>query len=951
MRVSESEQISDRGVQQVKAELTDLGWNAIEVPKPGDVGTDLYVQIFDERRHALRLVLGVQVKSGASYFSRSRKYGEDGELLGWWYSEDDSQHFDYWTTHALPHLLVLRDIDRGVSYWVHVTAERVERTGHGKKIFVRCCRTISSDQVNDLVKVAASQKAAPLLEGLAFSAGVNSLPQVRRLRFALIVPRLVVPLRSAGFENAICAEEAIGLISHGRFRDLKEFAEAHDEVPDPDQTGDDASWLWQFAATFWDWAINDSLDRLRRALATAPDDCSRAASGVLLACALRRIEKHSDSMAVLNSLVERDSLDPVDRGWALVQRARNKTEIGDLEGAHADALEAQRSFAGDHDDITVSVLRASAAWTLYHAASMRRYQTGEIGSNPEVEQGRYNDLLIAFDTAVSWWRSQGITSALSTEQDESFRAWTQDDSVKELIFGSSGHDELFAAELNADLTADHGAWRAAAERRGRRQLMRASQSDDEIRDLVEGLDTLRRSGQDQSLGLAIGHLLRVGPTDALSRSLRSVPITGWTSTTVAANLGALKLAGDFLPDEIASELLLSCTRIALGDAAELPQCNLTVLGLTGSALEAAACLVPAADNSLHSQIARDLAALPRNTVHAYFPGFENILHQLEWDHVEPPAREGLRELARCDSTRLTAAVLGVLVAAGDVQSQTELRCLAATGDLYAVSALAHMSDLSDSQAGDLLGALCEQARNVLENARGGSHSSDSPWLAEALMDACAASPRRACWDDVIGLLTDRAVDVSTKRALCAGAVRFADRLPADVREGFASNIDQVEQSAPAFWGGTDCGGIQSRLLYALGAVSGSEAEEAMVDLAVGTHLERCDAVHLAHDLDSDRADLVLSMLARDRDFSVRRTAAYCIGHRIAKSESRTLDAAAWEMAHSDGTVVQLVLLNGLKAADVPRRRIVVDIAHRLKMHPAARVRRRADRLESDAPLN
>ena len=39
-----------------------------EVPQPGDVGTDLYVQVFDERRHALRLVLGVQVRSGPSRF-------------------------------------------------------------------------------------------------------------------------------------------------------------------------------------------------------------------------------------------------------------------------------------------------------------------------------------------------------------------------------------------------------------------------------------------------------------------------------------------------------------------------------------------------------------------------------------------------------------------------------------------------------------------------------------------------------------------------------------------------------------------------------------------------------------------------------------------------------------------------------------------------------------------
>ena len=582
---------------------------------------------------------------------------------------------------------------------------------------------------------------------------------------------------------------------------------------------------------------------------------------------------------------------------------------------------------------------------------MKRFQTGKIGSNPEVEKKRYGELLTAFDTAVSWWRSQGISAALSTEQDESFRSWTQDDSVDELIFGSSGQDELFAAELNADLTADHGAWRTTAERKGRRQLMRASKSDDEVRDLVEGLDTLRRSGQDQSLSRAIGHLLRVGPPEVLTKFLRSVQITGWTRTTVAANLEALKLAGDFLPAEVASELLLFCTRIARGDAGELPQCNLTVFGLTKVALEGAASLIPAADNSLHSQIAHDLAHMPPNTVSAYFPGIENILDQLEWDQVKPAVREDLRELTRRDNTRLAAAVLGAIAAAGDTQSQTELSQLAATGDLFAVKALGNIRDLSDSQADDLLDVLCEQARKVLENARRGSHSSDSPLVGETLVVASAVFPRRACWDDAIALLTDGSVDIGTKRAICSATTRLANRLPAEVRDRFASSVDQIEQSASAFWDSIDPGGTRVRLLHSFGMVSGSDAEAAMIDLAVGTHQERCDAVHLAHALDNNSADIVLAMLARDSDFSVRRKAAFFIGHRVAGRECHALDAAARGITHSDGTVLQLSLLNGLKAANPPRRRIVTEIAERFRIHPAARVRRRAERLESDASPN
>ena len=599
MRSNEAQQTGDQGTQQVKSEFTDLRWTAIEVPQAGDVGTDLYVQVFDERRHALRLVLGVQVRSGPSQFD-SPVRGDDSEPIGWWCS-DSRDHFDYWSTHALPHLIVLRDLENRVSYWAHVTPDAIKSAGEGAKILVPRDQVISSDQVDDLVQVAASQKAAPLLEGLAISAGVDDLPPSRRLRHALIAPRLAAPPRVAIYDDPICAEEAIALIAAGRFRDLKQYAETHDGVPDPEQTGNDASWLWQFAAALWDWATSDSLERLRFVFESAPDDKSRTASGVLLTCALRREEQPDASTAVLDRLADRDSMHPVDRGWVLVQRARNKIEIGDVDGAHADAVEAQSGFAGDHDDITVSALQASAAWSLYYAAWMKRFDSGDFASGQEEQQQRHRGLLIAYDTAVSWWRSQEISAALSAEQDESFRTWTQDNPIEEIVYGSPGHDRLFAAELNADLTAEHSAWRSIAERRGLRLLVRASKRAYEANELTEGLNILRRSGRTRSLRDAIRHLRRVGPANALARTLRRMPQTGWSRTTIPANFEALKLAGDFLDEETAWELLLSCARYAAGDTADLPRCDLTPPGLIMAALDSAAGLMPAASHALHSR--------------------------------------------------------------------------------------------------------------------------------------------------------------------------------------------------------------------------------------------------------------------------------------------------------------------------------------------------------------
>lgn len=949
MRMGESLRTSDQGVQQVKSEFTDLGWNAIEVPQPGDVGTDLYVQLFDERRHALRLVLGVQVRSGTSHFG-SPVRDDSGETIGWWCS-DSRDHFDYWSTHALPHLIVLRDLEKRVSYWVHVESGEIEPAGEGAKILVRRDRVISADQVDDLAKVAASQKAAPLLEGLAISAGIDDLPPSRRLRYALIAPRLAAPPRAADYDEPICAEEAIALLAAGRFRDLARCAEAHDEVPDPEQTGDDASWLWQFAAALWGWAASDSVERLRLVVESAPDDQSRAASGVLLACALRREEQLDASTAVLDGLADRDSMHPVDRGWVLVQRARNKIEVGDVDGAHADAVEAQSGFAGDHVDITVSALRASAAWSLYYAAWMKRFDAGDFASGQAEEQERYKGLLIAFDTAVSWWRSQEVSGALSTEQDESFRSWKQDDPIDEIVYGSFGEDRLFAAELNADLTAEQEAWRSIAERRGLRLLMRASKGDDEVIELVEGLDLLRRCGRKKPLGDAIGHLLRVGPADALAKFMGGLPRTGWSSTTISANFEALALAGHFLDEEPASGMLLSCSRYAGGGTADLPRCDLSPPGLIMAALEGAAGLMDAAPEALHGRVARDLAELPSNAEPAYSMRIGSVLSQLEWEHVELPDRERLRLLAERDNPQSVAAVLGWFSANGDEPAQVRLRCLAAGGDLDAVSALANLSDLSDAQADDLLGALSERARSVLADANGGTYGGDRDWAVGSLVRACATFPDRADWDDVFALLADPSVATETKRVLCATAYEFADRLPDEVRQRFMSRGEGVAQLRPIYRGDGEIGAIHSLLLHALGDLSVGEAETSLVGHAIGSHLERRDAARLALALGSPTADVVLAMLAQDRHFAVRSRAVHCIGRRVVSAENRLLDGVALGIARGMSTSLHLSLLNGLRAGDPPRRPVARELAERLMTHPSARVRRRAFAVGSDAPQN
>ncbi|RZO83766.1 MAG: DUF4365 domain-containing protein [Oceanococcus sp.] len=61
---------------------------------------------------------------------------DSGCATGWWCYEAGDDHFDDWVMHGLPHILVLHDLVKSISYWVHVTSEQISETGNGCIILV-----------------------------------------------------------------------------------------------------------------------------------------------------------------------------------------------------------------------------------------------------------------------------------------------------------------------------------------------------------------------------------------------------------------------------------------------------------------------------------------------------------------------------------------------------------------------------------------------------------------------------------------------------------------------------------------------------------------------------------------------------------------------------------------------------------------------------------------------
>lgn len=921
MRATDQEQTGGAGVNEASAKFERIGWGPVP-NQAHDLGTDLLVQARDRRRFDRGLIVGVQVKAGTSWFEDEERDAKGG-VLGWWYYEPGAAHFDDWVTHGLPHLLVLHNLECNTSYWVHVTAARVIRTGKGCKILVPSDQTIDEAHVEDLLHVAGQQKAAPRIEGTAFAASAQGIAPARRLRHALIAPRLVAPHRNLGYSDPIDPEEALALLSQGRFRDLQTFAEHHLSVPDPRDASPVRDWRWSFVRAMWNWATTDGIDGLTKAFGDAPDTSARAASGALLTCALLRQELHRKALDLLDGLLDGDDLGPVDQGWVLVQRARVRAELGDVPGGRNDAADAQRQFLGDTDDVTVSALAAAAAWQLFATAD---FGSGDLGG-----------MLTASDTAVAWWRSRTISWALEESSVRAFRNWAEDSTTR-----WSAEDRealnLFSAELNADLTGEHGTWRSLAGAAARHRLVAAAVSGDEFRELVGGLDALRRSGDAASLKLAVAHLQQVGPVDAIAEAINRITLRSWTHTTAKGNLNFFAAAGDLVDSDAATGWVEWCANVLTDKAADFVGLVRPTFTPALTVAEAVSGLLPAADSAARCRVAELLASQTAPIDDLLARPLTAWIDELRYEELSAEVHAALQKLARSDRGRVGARLLGWLADGGDEDAKGEVLSRALEGDLNAVSAMGAVTVLTASEAAGLIDKFESMVCHTIEEAARSVYGFGAFDSGQGLAVLNCWFPEVARWDSLVKLLIDSRVAAEHKRGALELLTELSERLPEGVRTTLGESFDAVAQTGSVEMpGGRPIGGLAVALGIVTGGLLGSAADTAVARLALGSRQDRRDAAALLGRGWSKPMRPLLASFVADERAVVRSAAAHAVG-RLATTEA---DEVVVELAHvlveDRGALVPSALMAGLSrgenATDLGRK-----LAEQLARHRSARVR-------------
>lgn len=933
MRAPKNESTSTAGQDEVRGAFSRIGWGPVDNPYH-DLGTDLWIAVRDERRFDLGLMVGGQVKSGASWFAEP-SYDKDKQLIGWWFREDQA-HFDYWLGHNIPHLVILHDLDSKVSYWVHVTNEAVLSTGKDSKILIPAANMVDEAHRDALIEVAATGAAGVPWEGSIWMAGAD-IPPAGHLRHALIVPRLIAPHPNAGREQAPSAEQVIAMLMQARLFDLTLFADAFAEIPAPGEAGESRDWSWQFFGALWDRVTSSKLDLLLDRAADAPDPAWRAAATVAAASALIEFGRAERGVELLSEVIAVDGCEPVDHNWLLVQRARALAEIGQLEAAHNDAVAAQGTRLLVPNDATAGAITASASVLLFNTARW--------------EQRDVRAVMVSSDTAAGWWRSQVTARALAAALDRTFRDWAKDRSIT-LGAEDVAHDQLGAASLTASHTGDQAGWRNHAARQAADSLVRLTRHDDP-EDTAGALSALRMAGDHKGLSLAIRHLSNDGPARAVTLAGPEVDLTRSTRTTGYAELKFLQLGGDLIEPAAATAAARSILAL-LDDPTDFATRTGPSYLLSVELLETLAGVVAAAEADVQREVAERVLNLAPQEQQL---DAQELLAALPESAFRPEDAAVLAAGADQHHFPLPNRMLGVAANLGDQAARESLIEQAMQGSLDVLAELGDVSDLDTAAAEVQVNRLADSARRVVADAKRGKFGIGSD-VSHPLALLNIWHPAVAQWEPVLELLGEDAVMVDDKRATLRLLADVAERIPDEVRDPLTNTVTRIARQEGDVMHSLlarprDASAEAALLAMALGAFDADETSAHITRLLDGQAGHRAWAAVIAGRNDNPFNRGLLVSLASDDDPDVRSAACAWLAFCAAQSTDSVLGAALRRAAADPGRSVPVQLGFGLQrlqaSEDAKGPALAAELREILAAHSSARVRALAQET-AEAPV-
>lgn len=920
MQQPKNRQLGAKGQTAVKLFFEVLDWGAVEVSEH-DLGTDVIVQVRDTDLTDMSLSLGVQVKTGDSWFKEEAEV--EGQP-GWIFRESDAKHANYWSNNPLPHILVIQNGECTKRYWAFLNRETIQPTkGKGFTVFVPASQPL--ERSFRPVWIEATEKALKrmALEGSRWSFDVSSLPDSQRARYALLASRLVVPHPNKSGKASISWAEAVAICISVEAEKWERNADRHPEVPHVPDAAVNEEWGWRFAAAIYHWIYHADTKSLESLDSSGQVHQHQIAHAIATAVALVENGRIDEAAEYLKRFAVEAEFS-VDQAWLSVHRSHLAMERGDIEEARRLAQLSYAQLAPVGADVTASSIRAASAWAIFDTAEMLTLDVGPVVS--------------ALDNPSSWWLTQTTSAGLGAAFKQHFRNWSHDKSV---IFGATNIPEnaLHSSTVQAQLS---GSFAQAENYTSLRAKIQLSIPSDRGGHPLSALDALRLAGDEKGLALAIAEIGRTGPLDDLRELVHRVRLVSMTRTSSRADLRVLQYAGIYAETQHARNLadfLLSALEDPQAFGGRISARYLVVPAL----LEALAGL----QNFLHpehwSRLVELLVTRPQDEVSAV-----SLLRLLDAATISDEDRDRFKSVfseapAWYQNVLLTAASTRTVGNREDVRRQL------LAGNVGALASLqGRIDNLEQDEARAVSAALssaveADQGRQLTEVVIG------SRDVASDLAMVIINFPDLDGWNALIHYFGDPVVATYRKREAALTISRNAHSVPASVRSRLRDAVTtaraQACESVLPLSFVPDAGGALDCLYLSLLDAADSRSGRILLSLLLGSKQQRRDAaLYLG---DSEGSELQLVPLIKDPDHEVSEIAAAGLARTVRRSADPNPDIVKLltDLA-SENSALGLPIAVGLSGSD-PLIRTLRPIVEALQSHTSVRVRQLAGDLASD----
>lgn len=548
VRISPEARRGEGGENQVKAFFSDTFQWCI-MSKDIDFGTDLWVMPVSDEGIPSFVVLGVQVKKGASYFRHPKK-DEQGNVIGWWFGFD-TNHEASWTNGRIAHIVVLIS-DEGTMYWSKIESSQIDHSCQMPRILVRKDHVLKKTDEEELSEFACSTYEKSAFNGVVWN-GLKNIKNQDRIRLAMLAPRVIAPHVNKHIDN-LKGHEALASLLYGNEYGLEWYWRAGsgsmaDVAMEKGKRKDEAwassDWCWKAAAAFYGY-LDGQGGRLDELFSVAKSPEERAASAVMQFAFDIDNNDWSAALQHIEAVMTYD-LYPVDKAWLLVHESWAMFELGRRDEAISAGSNAVSLCLQNPDDITANGICGAAMRLLW--------QYDWIWGNVK-SSGKQVDVAAVIqssDNPIFWWLELGERSIAGNAVSN---RWLH--SIGEAEKTHSLRRRFISLILQTAFLGDRDAWKRYCCLQAENAYAQIEDDNGERANIVNVLEMFRRCSSKDDYRKVLRSAIQRASDSRIVEYAETVSLDESTHSTALNDLTLFQCIGDYLSADKADEVCRWC---------------------------------------------------------------------------------------------------------------------------------------------------------------------------------------------------------------------------------------------------------------------------------------------------------------------------------------------------------------------------------------------------------